>query len=67
MNINLRVAFIEEGRKIYDIERETDLPHSKLSKIIHQAVEPTKDEKARLAKALRRPVSDLFPPDPVAA
>ena len=67
MNKILRSAFIEEDRKIYEVEREADLPQSKLSKIIHQVVEPTEDEKARLAKALRRPVSDLFPSDPVAA
>lgn len=60
MNKTLRSAFIEEGRKIYEVEREADLPQSKLSKIIHQVVEPTEDEKERIAKSLKRSSCDLF-------
>ena len=69
MNKILRSAFIEEDRKIYEVEREADLPQSKLSKIIHQVVEPTEDEKERIAKSLKRQASDLFPnpSNPVAA
>ena len=60
MNIPLRIALIKANRKIYEVEREAKLPQSKLSKIIHQVVEPTEDEKERLAKLLRKPVSELF-------
>ncbi len=69
MNTSLRIAFIEEDRKIYEVERDADLPQSKLSKIIHQIVEPTDGEKDRIAKILKRPTSDLFtsPSTPVNA
>ena len=61
MNKDLKCAFIRAGKKQYDVAKDLDMPQSKMSEIVNEARPVTEQDKERIAKALNRPVADLFP------
>jgi len=65
--ISLKIAVIQSGKRGYEIERQLGLWPSKLSKFVTGIIEPTTEEKTRLAEILNRPIEELFPADPVEA
>ena len=60
MNRELKLAVVGSGFKTYEIERRAKIPHTKLSRIIHQGALPTDDEMERIAEVLNEPVDQLF-------
>ena len=57
----LRLARIEAGLIQIELCRKASLSPSRLSLLENRHVEPSVDEKRRLARALRRSVEELFP------
>lgn len=60
MNYQLKFAIIRSGKNQIAIAREAEIQESKLSKIVNGYVQPTEEEKERIAKALDYPVESLF-------
>jgi transcriptional regulator with XRE-family HTH domain len=60
-NLALKVAIVESRIPQIAIAEKTGIHESRLSRIIHGYLEPREDEKAAIARALRRPVHQLFP------
>jgi len=67
MNIPLKIAIVESRKKNYEIEREAGLPHSKLSRIVHEVTYGTIGERKRIATVLMVPVEKLFNEPTIAA
>ena len=65
--IRLKVAFLEAGVTQQEIAAEAEIHSTRLSKIIRGWVTPTQAEKRLIARALRRPVQDLFQEEAVAS
>jgi transcriptional regulator with XRE-family HTH domain len=61
MNIALKIAIVESTRPAADIAEEAGLHESKLSKIVNGRREPSKAERAAIARALKRKPAELFP------
>ena len=61
MNTALKIAFIESGKKQIDVAAAIGMDNTKLSQIIHGRRDASDDDRRALAKALRRPISQLFP------
>ncbi len=61
INMELKVAIIRSGKTSRSIAALTWIGEVRLSKIIHEVVEPTEAEQQALARVLKLPVSDLFP------
>jgi len=57
----LRLARIEQGVSQYVLALRTGIFQSRISLIENKLVTPTEEEKIKIAYALRRRVSDLFP------
>lgn len=58
---HLRLARLNDDLTLFDIQRLADIPMSRLSMLERQLIEPTDDERRRLATALNRKESELFP------
>lgn len=56
----LRLARLNDGQTLFDIQRLTGIPMSRLSMLERQLIEATEDERHRLATALNREVVELF-------
>lgn len=61
MNRNLKMMVAGSGMRSYEIEREADLPFTKLSRIIYEIAQPTKEEMERIAQTLGTTVPEIFP------
>ena len=59
--MNLRMERILKGFNQYDIALKTGIPQSKISLIERGYLEPKKEEKRKIAKALNLKVSEIFP------
>ena len=57
----LKEARFFKGLNQWDISVKTGIPQSKLSLIERGYVDPKKDEKKKIAKALGYKVTDIFP------
>lgn len=57
----LQTAIFNSGQRQIVIAKKAEIHEPRLSKIANGHVEATDDEKRRIARALRLPVSDLFP------
>ncbi len=60
INFDLKFAIIKSGKNQIDIAREALIQESKLSKIVNGYIEPSKEEKERIAEALGRMKVELF-------
>jgi transcriptional regulator with XRE-family HTH domain len=58
----LRRARLDSGRTLFDISVLTEIGTSRLSMLERGLLASTPDEQERLARALNRTVSQLFPP-----
>lgn len=58
----LRVCRMFQKKSLYIIGDKTKIDPSKLSLIERGLKQPSREEKRRLAKALRASIKDLFPP-----
>ena len=68
MNRNLKMIVAGSGMTGYQIELKAEIPLTKLSRIIHGAVQPSEAEKDAIARALDVDVAEIFTPsDPVHA
>jgi transcriptional regulator with XRE-family HTH domain len=63
LNIALKLAILSSGQTQTDIARKTGLTESRLSRIIRGHGDPTNEERRLIARALRSPMSRLFPVD----
>jgi transcriptional regulator with XRE-family HTH domain len=60
MNYNLKFTIIKSGKNQILIARQAEIQESRLSKIVNGYVEPTVEEKKRIAKVLECTVEFLF-------
>jgi len=60
MRIPLKVAMLESQWTQIDLARRVSISESRLSKIVHAHVDPTPDERRRLAEALGVEEAMLF-------
>ena len=60
MNYSMKMKILKSGNTQIQIARETKIQESKLSKIVNGHIEPTGDEKKRIAKALNTTIQELF-------
>jgi transcriptional regulator with XRE-family HTH domain len=61
MNLSLKVALIQAGKRQIDLARQTGLGESTISRIINSYRTPTDAEKEKIARALRCEVQVLWP------
>ncbi len=61
MNRDLKMVIAGSSMTNYQIELKAGIPLTKLSRIIHGAVQPSESEKAELAEILGKSVQELFP------
>jgi transcriptional regulator with XRE-family HTH domain len=57
----LKIAIIRAGLKQYEVADMAGIRNPLLSDIITGRIVPSDDEKKSIAKALKKPVADLFP------
>ncbi|MCH7498528.1 MAG: helix-turn-helix transcriptional regulator [Nitrospinae bacterium] len=62
MNRHLKMIVAGSEMTAYQIELEAGIPLTKLSRIIHGAIQPSEEEKDSIAGVLGVPVQDLFNP-----
>lgn len=67
MNTRLKVAIIEAHTTQRDLSRRLDMDETRLSRIVHEEAPPTADERKRIARALKKKISDLWTEEPVSA
>lgn len=61
MNVALKTAIVQSGKKQKRIARLAGLSEHRLSSIVHQRIEPHDDEVEALVDVLGRDKSELFP------
>jgi len=61
MNRNLKMMVAGSGMRGYEIENKALLPYTKLSRIIYEIAQPTKEEMERIAQTLGTTVPEIFP------
>lgn len=61
MNLALKFALIESGKKQIVVANEIGIDESTLSKIVNGHMDASDDVKRSLAKVLRKKVDQLFP------
>jgi transcriptional regulator with XRE-family HTH domain len=66
-NTALKTAIFSSGTTQTAVSQKTGIHESRLSRIVRGHIDPTNDEKRAIARALRRQVSDFFPPSEVTA
>lgn len=66
-NNALKMAIFESGETQWVIAERADIHETRLSKIVRGRLEPNKEEKTAIARALKRRVHDLFPAEQVSA
>lgn len=60
MLLALKMALMRRGVRQYDAARVLGITDTRMSRIICGRLEPTDDEKKRLAQLLQTPVEELF-------
>ena len=65
MNKHLKTAVIGKFRYQMDLARALGMTEDHLSKIVHERVVPTQDEKDAIAEALGCSISEIFPTEEV--
>lgn len=60
MNKALKHAIVDDGRTQRAIARRLRMDETRLSRIVKGELQATKQERAKLARHLQRPVSELF-------
>ena len=60
MNYVLKLAILKNGQNQVDIAREAKIFESRLSKIVNGYIEPSMEERQRIAEALGVVVTDIF-------
>lgn len=61
MNLQLKVALLQTGKRQCELARQTGLSESAVSRIVNAYREPTPDEKRKIAQALGCAVEMLWP------
>ena len=61
MNLALKHALIDRQVPEYKTAQDAEIHYSRLSKIIYELANPTREEKQRLSTILDRPIQELFP------
>jgi transcriptional regulator with XRE-family HTH domain len=61
MNMSLKLAITASPYSQIELAGKTGIHESRLSKIVNGHLDPNAAEQAALAKALRKPISELFP------
>ena len=59
-DLRLKIAILETGRSQRRVAIDTRIGEVRLSKIVRGLQPPTAGERAKLAKYLGRPITDLF-------
>ena len=60
MNLRLKFSILKSGLSQIQIARITKIQESKLSKIVNGHIEPSEDEKRRVARALNVNMTTIF-------
>lgn len=60
MNITLKIIRIRKGITQWELSKQTNIPNYKISLFENGHIEPNKEEKKKLAKALGTKVEELF-------
>jgi transcriptional regulator with XRE-family HTH domain len=60
MNLPLKLAIVASRFSQIELAGKIGIHESRLSKIVRGHIEPNDAERASIAKALRKPVADLF-------
>lgn len=61
LNIALKTAIVQSGKKQKTIARLARMSDARLSHIVRCRIEPDADEQRLIAKAIGRPVDEVFP------
>jgi transcriptional regulator with XRE-family HTH domain len=61
LNVALKTAIVQSGKKQKQIARLARMSDARLSHIVRYRIEPHDDERKLIAKAVGRPVDELFP------
>jgi len=67
INLTLKTAIVQSGLSQRAVARRAGIGEVQLSAFIHGKRQLSDDEKRKIARALRRPQSDLFPAEPAEA
>jgi len=67
MNRDLKMVIAGSGMTNYQVELKAGIPLTKLSRIIHGAIQPSGEEKESIARVLGVPMDSVFTSDPVPA
>lgn len=60
-NKTLIVAILDRDTTQIEVAKRAGIHETRFSKITNGHVEPTADEKKAIAKALRKPIAEVFP------
>lgn len=61
MNLNLWIAIRERNLRQYELAHMARISETTLSKILNGRTQPADYVKIRIAKALQKPIDELFP------
>ena len=61
LNLTLKMAILTSGKTQREIADRLDMSEHTLSSVVHGRRPPTKIQRRRIAKILRRAEGDLFP------
>lgn len=59
-HLSLKLAIVAARRTQREVSQRTGIPECRLSDIIHGKAEATSDERAKLARTLRKRIAELF-------
>lgn len=63
MNVKLKIAIIEKYGSQVAAAKAFDVREDRLSRIVHNRVHVSDDEKRRICWRLQKPIRELFPKD----
>lgn len=61
MNKALKIAIVDRGLKQYVIAQRIGVDEARMSGFVNERFEPTADEKRKIARILRKSVTELWP------
>jgi len=65
VNLALKMRILEKYRTQADFCQAVSIWPDKLSRIVHERIEPSEDEKQKIARALNCRVGEIFPEEEV--